>query len=112
MMMMALMSIAISGIMVAVMSTMITNANRDVKSLTQKIEMIDTKSAVLGALVNSNICVCNLDPTKNTAAANTLRFNANNLATASISLPVLYGSCNAAGILFFVGLDGVAEERF
>jgi hypothetical protein len=83
----------------AALTTMVTNAQRDTKILSQKLEILQLQQEITGNFANSTICGCNFDPTKNTGEpVNHLRFNTTNataLKNSTVTLTNLYSACNS-----------------
>lgn len=96
---MVLVSIGISGIIAAALATMLTNAQRETLSLSQKLDTLSAQNFMLATLSNPAVCSCNFDPTKNSSGSPHLTFNAANL-TASTELTVdrLYTECTGGAL--------------
>lgn len=80
------------GVLVAGMTTFMDNSNREAKTLQQKLDIVQTEQDLMRDLSDPALCACNFDPTKNTAFANLLSFNASD-ANSRIELPQLFGTC-------------------
>lgn len=92
---MVMAGVAITGIMVAGITTLIVNGQRETQSLAQKLEILQIQQTVMGDLADSTVCGCNFDPTKNTTNGAPLTFNSNAPSSSSINLSTLYSGCNA-----------------
>jgi len=86
---------AISGMMMAGITSMLYHGNLGVKALQEKIDILQTQQDLLRDLADSAICGCNFDPSKNTSNGSALTFDSTDLASAAINLKTLYSACVA-----------------
>jgi Tfp pilus assembly protein PilV len=90
----SLIGATILGVMAAAFATLMGQYQDTMRSLDQKMAIIQIRQMVLGTLANSAICTCNFDADKNPAVP-ALRFDP--ATTTSIALPQLHLACDAAG---------------
>ncbi len=85
-------AVAIMGVVIAGITTVMDNGNREAKSLQQKIEILQAEQDIMRDLSDPSICGCNFDATKNTANGSPLTFDIGSSAS-QINLTRLYASC-------------------
>ncbi len=85
-------AMAVMGILTAGLMTVMDTGNKEVKSLQQKIEILQAEQEIMRDLSDPGICACNFDPAKNTANGAPLTFDTANTAS-QISLKQLYATC-------------------
>ena len=88
----SLAAIAIASVAMTAITTMLYSAQRETKSVAQKLEILQLQQVLISDLASSTMCGCNFDPTKNTGNP-ALNFDLSNPATASINMPNVYSSC-------------------
>jgi hypothetical protein len=89
-----LVAAAMLGVMATALATLMNHYQETVRSLDQKMAIVQIQQMVLGTLANSAVCACNFDADKNPAVP-VLRFDP--ATTTSISLPQLHMACDASG---------------
>ena len=85
-------AVGVMGIVIAGLTTVLDNSNREVKSLQQKFEILQTQQDLMRDLSDPGICACNFDPTKNVTNAATLSFDTTN-PDSMMSSPNLFATC-------------------